>query len=205
MLWGLRVASKMVEMWQNSVPSIVKSRRVVAAEVDGSHLWSPRATSMSNGLAIQRDMLARVFSNPQIQGCLMLTSSVYLDVGRALEWIRKLPEGTQWAAIPRPSPRGPIATGGVMYASREGAERLLGARYLQFGVLQDVAITRWLSRSGTTWHEVPFVEASVAPNCPLCIEPTAVAALCTQHPDRSKEGPLMQWLHEHHKWAAVPN
>ena len=157
---------------------------------------------MSNALAIQRDVLSKVFSESNLEGCLLVTTSVYLDLERTQRWISELAPDVHWAAIPRPSPKGPIATGGVMYASREGAERLLRARYLSFGHLQDVAITKWLHSINIPWEAIPFAEASHNQDqatCILCAQPRAIAALCTRHPDRAKEAPIMAMLHGHHE------
>lgn len=166
----------------------------------GLHYLSPRPATMTNHLRIQRDVMHKLLSDTSIDGFLFCTASVYISWTRMRDWIERQCDDLDFAAVAVPDVTGRMYGGTVTYFSRRGASSLVETDELDYGSLQDVAINDWLNSSGIGWLPIPvsrFDDTVNDDECPLCVNSTAIAAICTSHPDRERESRRMQYMHDH--------
>jgi len=203
---GIRLIDKVCRAGSQINARFFRSARTLkVTELDG-HISSPRLATMTNHLRIQRDVLAYALGREDFDGVLFVTASVYMRWSRTRKWLESTLESADFGAVPiRGSQelqygRGSqeLQYGGtVAFFSREGARRLVAARKINFGILQDLALGRWISSHAWALTEIPMsTYSSLHQALPEdgTFPEGIVGVICSNHPDRSKESGWMRKL-----------
>lgn len=178
-------------------------RALPDTSVDSRGVTVARVQSLSNMLDIQLATFERTLRTTDPDGFLVLTLSTYLVPERLLEWQNlAIESGIDFASMPSGYSRGRLLSGGCMYISRRGMTELLADEHkLSRGVLNDVAITEWLVRTGRSWSDLPVVamsgEGASLEECVLCRDQQVFAIRCTSHDNRELELQRMAMLELH--------
>lgn len=192
---GISATNHLLETASRLSCSLLRRGEILPCNNATHHLYSRRLATMTNHTRIQRDVLSHLYSHEKYDGYLFCTASVFVDWRRFRIWVEGLPNTIDFASVQIPNSSGWSYGGTVAYFSKNGVRRFINASNLDYALLQDLAIGKWLSASTANWCEIPtakyehysldFVETqSVAP----------VAVICTNHRNRSSEALRMKKL-----------
>lgn len=199
---ALRLVSRVIRIAEWSAAKL-RRRKYPLVSQQPDRVQVDRVQTLANMLDMQLAAFAWAVDAHDPDGFLIITLSTYLDAERALLWHRSTrAKGVDFASMEAVYPKGRLFQGGCMYFSREGMRSLLEHdRELARGVLNDVAITEWLVRSGRNWVDMPVVSLTgtdgLPDPCPLCVDTELLAIRCTCHEDRKLEVARMMLLDAH--------
>lgn len=186
------------------VAVLVRRHRLASVQVRAGVLVSEVVQTTGKMLDVQLPVFAKALDESEAQGFLVATMSTYVDFERILAWHCEAQRlGIDFASMPATSHAGRLFQGGCMYFSRAGLRSLVEERgNIRGGMINDIAITDWLCRTGRNWHDLPVVTltqfAGLPEACPMCVDPTLVAVRCTKHDNRDVEIARLWQCHHHH-------
>lgn len=196
------------------VHALLRALEMMATALDGHRLARVRVMdgvvhvsrlqTIAKMIDVQLPVFDLLLRESSAQGFLVATMSTYVEFERTLQWHREAVKSrVDFASLECVNHRGRQFQGGCMYFSRQGLEALVRERrQLRGGVINDIAITDWLVRTGRSWVDLPALSLTgvngVPATCPLCQDPQLMAVRCTQHADRGIEVARLRALHHTH-------
>jgi hypothetical protein len=193
--FGISATNRVLETGSRLNGLIFRTGRLLPCNNEGNHLFSPRLATMTNHTRIQRDVLSHLFREGNYDGVLFCTASVFIDWKRFRVWIEDLPINIDFASVRIPNSTEWSYGGTVAYFSKRGVHDFTHARNLDYALLQDLSIGKWLSASIANWSEIPSIKYEQYPldaNTPVTEFPVAI--ICTNHRDRLSEANRMKEL-----------
>lgn len=170
--------------------------------LEGTEVLVDRVQTLSNGQSIQMAAMKFVCDTMKPQAIVTMTTSTYVDQRRLLDWHRaSRRRNVDFACMPLIHTGRRLFSGACSYFSDKGAKRMLHAPLIYGGIPNDVAQTRWLRATSTTWEDMPVValtEEAEPVKCPLCEDPNLVAVRVTSHFNRPIEAARMRAMHHDH-------
>lgn len=204
---GLAFASRAVRAWEGRAILNGRRRGFTRVTESGDHLTVHRTATVSNSLAIQRDLLSHLASSPPIAGVLFVTASAYVDQERFIRWAkgpgRNVFVAGSNALAARSDGEPPLVffSGFCQYFSWDAITVISQAQDFDFGVPNDEALTKWLLKRGIRWEDPGiawFTTELEAGRCPLCEDGTKFVVRCTSHGAREREREFMARLNHAH-------
>lgn len=205
---GLRGAQGAIRVGEMLWTALGRHRLARCDHRDGV-LHVDRVQTVGNMIDVQFPVFARLLRETDAEGFVVCTVSTYLDIGRALAWHESTRgAGIDFASMPQQFHKGRQFQGGCMYFSRSGLQQLVGNRAQVWGgMINDIAMTDWLTRTGRPWHDMPVLSLTgvtgVPVDCPMCADSSLIGVRCTQHGDRGAELARMRALHHDHSGHAT--
>lgn len=206
---GLRAAQGAVRVAEMLWTALGRHRLARCVLRDGV-LHVDRVQTVGNMIDVQFPVFARLLRESRADGFVVCTVSTYVEIGRALQWHEQAARsGIDFASMPQQFHKGRQFQGGCMYFSRPGLQALVDHRArVRGGMINDIAMTDWLTRTGRPWHDMPVLSLTgvtgVPAECPMCADHSLVAVRCTQHGDRTIELLRMRALHHVHSGDGEP-
>lgn len=204
---GLVLAGRAVDAWEGRTILNGRRRRFTRVTESEGHLTVHRTATVSNSLAIERDLLAYLAAAPPLTGVLFVTASAFVDQERFLRWVagpgREVFVAGSNALAARDDGEPPLVffSGFCQYFSWRAINVLARAEDFDFSVPNDVALTQWLLKHDIGWEDpgiVWFTTELEAGRCPLCEDRAKFVVRCTRHGERARERELMALLNHAH-------